>query len=97
MIFLYWLKNKIIAKEMDEIKAADYLLNLRNTNELFYSSSFETISAFGHHAALPHYRVDKKSNLSFKNNSIYLVDSGAQYKDGTTDITRVLAVGNPTT
>ena len=94
--FLYWLKNEIDIKNTDEIKAADYLLNLRKTNELFYSPSFDTISAFGHHAALPHYRVDKKSNLSFKNNSIYLVDSGAQYKDGTTDITRTIIIGEAT-
>ena len=94
--FLYWLKKDIDIANTDEIKAADYLLNLRNTNELFYSPSFETISAFGHHAALPHYRVNKKSNLSFKNNSIYLIDSGAQYKDGTTDITRTIIIGKPT-
>ena len=51
---------------MDEIKASQYLLALRKKNELFYSPSFETISAFGKHAALPHYRVSKKSNLRFK-------------------------------
>ena len=94
--FLYWLKNDLDIENTDEIKAADYLLNLRNTNKLFYSLSFDTISAFGYHAALPHYRVDKKSNLSFKNNSIYLVDSGAQYKDGTTDITRTIIIGKAT-
>ena len=94
--FLYWLKNDIDIENTDEIKAADYLLNLRNANDLFYSPSFDTISAFGHHAALPHYRVDKESNLSFKNNSIYLVDSGAQYKDGTTDITRTVIIGEAT-
>ena len=85
--FLYWLKNVIVLRDIDEIKAANYLFNLRKTNYLFYSSSFDTISAFGHHAALPHYRVTKKSSLRFAKNSIYLVDSGAQYLDGTTDIT----------
>ena len=94
--FLYWLKNIIILKDVDEIKAANYLLDLRKKNYLFYSASFETISAFGHHAALPHYRVSDNSNLSFINNSIYLVDSGAQYMDGTTDITRTVILGNPT-
>ena len=94
--FLYWLKNKMKINEMNELKAAEYLLNLRIKNDLYHSPSFETISAFGFHAALPHYRVDYKSNLSFKNNSIYLVDSGAQYKDGTTDITRTIIIGTPT-
>ena len=70
--FFIGLKLKYKLKRLDEIKAADYLLNLRKDNELFYSPSFDTISAFGHHSALPHYRVNKKSNSSFKNNSIYL-------------------------
>ena len=80
---------------MDEIKASQYLLALRKKNELFYSPSFETISAFGKHAALPHYRVSKKSNLRFKKNQIYLFDSGGQYFDGTTDITRTVIIGKP--
>ena len=58
--------------------------------------SFETISAVNQHAALPHYRVSQKSNLKFYENSIYLVDSGAQYLDGTTDITRTVILGTPT-
>ena len=94
--YLYWLKNKIIMRETNEIKAADYLLNLRKENDLFYCLSFDTISAFGYHAALPHYKATGESNLSFFNNAIYLVDSGAQYKDGTTDITRTIIIGNPT-
>jgi len=93
--FLYWLKNKIDIGKMDEIKASQYLLALRKKNELFYSPSFETISAFGKHAALPHYRVSKKSNLRFKKNQIYLFDSGGQYFDGTTDITRTVIIGKP--
>ena len=93
--FLYWLKNKIDIDKMDEIKASQYLLALRKKNELFYSPSFETISAFGKHAALPHYRVSKKSNLRFKKNQIYLFDSGGQYFDGTTDITRTVIIGKP--
>jgi Xaa-Pro aminopeptidase len=82
--------------ETNEINAADYLLNLRKENELFYSPSFDTISAFGPHAALPHYRVSPETNLSFENNSIYLVDSGVQYRDGTTDITRTVVFGKAT-
>ena len=93
--FLFWLKKNIKIQDMDEIKAADYLFNLRKNNNLFYSLSFDTISAIGRHASLPHYRVNKKSNLSFTKNSIYLVDSGAQYRDGTTDITRTIILGKP--
>ena len=94
--FLYWLKNIVDIKKIDEIKAADYLLNLRKKNDLFYSLSFDTVSAFGPNAALPHYRAKNDTNLSFTKNSIYLIDSGAQYKDGTTDITRTIILGKPT-
>ncbi len=94
--FLYWLKNKIIIREISEKKAAEYLFNLRKNNYLFYSLSFDTISAFGSNAALPHYKVTDESNLSFTSDSIYLVDSGAQYRDGTTDITRTIIIGKPT-
>ena len=94
--FLYWLKNEININKTDEIKAADYLYDLRKKNDLFYSLSFDTISAIDEHAALPHYRVTHETNLSFRDNGIYLVDSGAQYLDGTTDITRTIIIGKPT-
>ena len=94
--FLYWLKNEMNINKTDEIKAADYLYDLRQNNDLFYSLSFDTISAIDEHAALPHYRVTHETNLSFRDNSIYLVDSGAQYLDGTTDITRTIILGEPT-
>ena len=54
--FLYWLKNKMEINKTDEIKAAQKLYSLRKNNDLFYSPSFETISAVDEHAALPHYR-----------------------------------------
>jgi Xaa-Pro aminopeptidase len=93
--FLYWLKKKIVIKDMNEIKAADYLFKLRKKNDLFYSLSFDTISAFSSNAAMPHYSVTKETNMTFHDNSIYLVDSGAQYRDGTTDITRTIILGKP--
>ena len=58
--------------------------------------SFETISAFDKNSALPHYKVSEESNLAFKKDSIYLIDSGAQYLDGTSDITRTIILGTPT-
>ena len=94
--FLYWLKNEMNINKTDEIKAADYLYDLRKKNDLFYSLSFDTISAIDEHAALPHYRVTHETNLSFRDNSVYLVDSGAQYLDGTTDITRTIIIGKST-
>ena len=95
--YIYWLKNKIDLKATSELSASKYLRDLRVKNNLFHSLSFDTISAFGKNAALPHYRVDEISNTYFKKNNIYLVDSGAQYFDGTTDITRTIIIGEATT
>ena len=94
--FIYWLKNEMDINSTNEISASNYLKRLRVNNELFHSLSFDTISAFGKNAALPHYRVNKLSNTRFATNNIYLVDSGAQYYDGTTDITRTIILGHPT-
>ena len=91
--FLFWLKKIMKTKDTNELIASEYLLGLRKKNKLFYSLSFETISAIGKNAALPHYRVSTSSNSNFLNNKIYLVDSGAQYLDGTTDITRTIIIG----
>ncbi len=93
--FIYWLKNEVDINSTTEMSASKYLKSLRVTNELFHSLSFDTISAFGKNAALPHYRVDEVSNAKFKLDNIYLVDSGAQYYDGTTDITRTIILGKP--
>ena len=71
------------------------LLSFRKSNKLFHSVSFESISAIGKNAALPHYRADKNNPVSLNNNSIYLSDSGGQYYDGTTDITRTIILGIP--
>ncbi len=94
--FIYWLKNEMDINSTSELSASNYLKKLRSENELFHSLSFDTISAFGKNAALPHYRVSEISNRSFKKNNIYLVDSGAQYYDGTTDITRTIILGKAT-
>ncbi|PPR54366.1 MAG: Aminopeptidase [Alphaproteobacteria bacterium MarineAlpha5_Bin6] len=93
--FLFWLKNNKKITKHDEISASKYLYDLRKKNRLFFSLSFETISAIDRNAALPHYKITSKSKLSFKKNAIYLIDSGAQYFDGTTDITRTIVIGEP--
>ncbi len=94
--YIYWLKNIMDPKSNDEISVANHLENLRRKNELFHSLSFDTISAIDKNAALPHYRVTQEGKLSFSDNNIYLVDSGGQYFDGTTDITRTIILGEAT-
>ena len=69
----------------------------RARDPLFRGPSFETISAHGPNAALPHYRVSEASNRPLLPGTLYLVDSGGQYLDGTTDITRTVALGHPST
>ena len=91
--YIYWLKNKMDINNNNEISVAKHLKSLRYENKLFHSLSFDTISAIGKNAALPHYRVSEDSNTNFSSNKIYLVDSGAQYYDGTTDITRTIIIG----
>ena len=93
--FLYWLKNHHSVEEENEISVANKLLSFRKSNEFFHSVSFDSISAIGKNAALPHYRANKNNPVSLKNNSIYLSDSGGQYYDGTTDITRTIILGKP--
>ena len=95
--YIYWLKNIMDPKSNDEISVAHHLENLRRKNELFHSLSFDTISAIDKNAALPHYRVTEEGKSSFSDNNIYLVDSGGQYFDGTTDITRTIILGEATT
>jgi Xaa-Pro aminopeptidase len=94
--FLHWLSIEAPKGGLDEISAADKLEEFRRKGGDLRDLSFDTISAAGPHAAIPHYRVDEQSNLPIELNSLYLVDSGAQYPDGTTDITRTIAVGEPT-
>jgi Xaa-Pro aminopeptidase len=78
---------------VDELSAAARLQSFREDTGALKDLSFDTISGAGAHAAIPHYRVDEESNLRIDPGSIYLVDSGGQYVDGTTDITRTVWVG----
>lgn len=92
--FLYWLENNGLGKTEMEIVAE--LHNFRQKQEHYFSESFETIAAFGSNGAIVHYQPSTKSNKALQNGSLLLLDSGAQYYDGTTDITRTLAIGEPT-
>ena len=94
--FLRWMNDTAPAGKLDEISAAQKLETLRTQTGELRDLSFDTISGAGPHAAIPHYRVSETSNLPVEKDRIYLVDSGAQYVDGTTDITRTIIVGTPT-
>ena len=94
--FLRWAEAELPKGGQDELSAAAKLLEFRQATGVFKDSSFETISATGPHGALPHYKVDEASNLPIETGQLYLVDSGGQYTDGTTDVTRVIPVGTPT-
>ncbi|MEO1161388.1 MAG: M24B family metallopeptidase, partial [Pseudomonadota bacterium] len=94
--FLRWLDDNAPAGKLDEITAARKLETLRAQTGELRDLSFDTISGAGPHAAIPHYRVSETSNLPIEKDRIYLVDSGAQYVDGTTDITRTIIAGTPT-
>lgn len=93
--FLCWLETAA-AKGIDEITAARKLESFRQETGKLQDISFETISGSGPNGAIVHYRVDEDSNRGMTQNSLFLVDSGGQYRDGTTDITRTVAIGEPT-
>lgn len=91
--FMYWLKTNINRMEISEISASDYLEACRKEQEGFLDLSFDTISAYQDHAAMMHYSADAESNAVLKPEGMLLVDSGGQYFQGTTDITRTMALG----
>ncbi len=93
--FLCWLDLKSGTDELKEIKVAKRLEQYRNETGHLRDISFDTISAYGPNGAQPHYRVSRETNLPLSGGSLYLIDSGGQYPDGTTDITRVIAIGTP--
>ena len=94
--FIYWIKNSVTKKETTELDAINYLDNLRKKNKNFVSLSFPTIAGTGPNGAIVHYRASKKSNRKIKKTDLFLVDSGAQYLDGTTDVTRTIAFNKVT-
>jgi len=93
--FLHWLDTEAQSGTCTEIDAALKLLDFRTVDTSMKDMSFETISGAGPNGALPHYRVSSASNRRLERGSLYLVDSGGQYPDGTTDITRTVAIGTP--
>lgn len=94
--FLHWLSQEAPKGTVTEIAAAERLLAFRRTNERFQGLSFETISGAGPNGAIVHYRVSEATDRRLEPGSLFLLDSGAQYRDGTTDVTRTIAIGAPT-
>jgi Xaa-Pro aminopeptidase len=91
--FLHWLSVAAPAGNQTEISAGEALLGFRRQVDGFRGESFPAISGAGEHGAIIHYRVTDESNRPIKPNEVYLIDSGAQYPDGTTDITRTVWTG----
>jgi Xaa-Pro aminopeptidase len=94
--FLHWVERECPRGGQTELSAAAQLLAFREATGLLKDTSFSTISATGAHGASPHYHVTEKSNAAIEPGQLFLIDSGGQYQDGTTDITRVMPIGTPT-
>ena len=94
--FLAWLAREAPGGGVDELAAADRLERNRRDSNLLRDLSFDTISGAGPNGAIVHYRVTPETNRKLEPGTLYLVDSGGQYPDGTTDVTRTVAIGAPT-
>jgi Xaa-Pro aminopeptidase len=92
--FLAWFEEQAPTGRLTEIDAVEVLEDFRRETNALAEISFPSISGAGPNAALPHYRVSRSSNRQI-GDGIFLIDSGGQYQDGTTDITRTIAVGTP--
>jgi Xaa-Pro aminopeptidase len=94
--FLHWLSVETPKGGLDELGAAAKLQQFRQQCGDLRDTSFDTISGAGPNGAIVHYRVTEETNRRLEPDSLYLVDSGGQYPDGTTDVTRTVVVGTPT-
>ena len=91
--FLYWLKPAVEAGDQTEITVSDKLESLRAEQPLYRDISFDTIAGYQAHGAIVHYEATPETDIPLKPEGFLLLDSGAQYLDGTTDITRTIALG----
>ena len=90
---MYWLKTNVGKMPMDELSVDEKLLSLRKEQEGFIEPSFDTICAYRANAAMMHYKATKESHAQLEPRDLLLIDSGGQYMEGTTDITRTFALG----
>lgn len=91
--FMYWLKNNVGKIDISEISATKKLEEFRHEQDLFIEPSFDTIAGYREHAAMMHYSATPQTDYKLEPRDLFLVDSGGQYYDGTTDITRTFALG----
>ena len=94
--FFHWLHNNLGKTEITEMDASNQLLLFRKGMEDFIEPSFETIAAYGPNAAMMHYSATEDNNAALGKEGLFLLDSGGQYLNGTTDITRTIALGDVT-
>lgn len=94
--FIYWIKQAVKTGKIDEADVADKLDNFRAEQDGFIEPSFKTITAYGKNAAVVHYTARKETAAILEPRSMILVDSGGHYMDGTTDVTRTIALGDVT-
>ena len=94
--FLRWLGEAVEERGQTELSVAAHLQALRGEGEKYVGGSFNTISGFGPHGAIVHYAASEESDVPLGLGNLLLIDSGGQYEDGTTDITRTVALGVPT-
>lgn len=94
--FLIWLEEEVPKGEVTEVTIAEKLIEFRSQQDMFVGESFSTIAGYAANGAIIHYRAEPERCLTIKPEGLLLIDSGAQYRDGTTDITRTLAVGELT-
>ncbi len=95
--FFKWLEENIGVIEISELSAAKKLESFRAEQPQFIGNSFDAISGYKGHGAIIHYRVTPETDAKMEVDGVYLLDSGGQYLDGTTDITRTVTLGNPIT
>lgn len=91
--FLYWLENSVVKENINEVTIDKKLTELRSQQQHFRGISFDTIAGYQEHGAIVHYEATEESALTLKPEGLLLLDSGAQYTDGTTDITRTIPLG----
>jgi len=94
--FLHWIDQEAPKGEVDELIASDKLEALRRESPELRDLSFDSISGAGPNGAIVHYKSSEKTNRKLEKGTLYLIDSGGQYVDGTTDITRTVPIGEPT-
>ena len=94
--FLFWLDREAPGGQLTEIDTVEALETFRRETDALKEVSFPTIAGSGPNGAIVHYRVTRKTNRRISPGELLLIDSGAQYQDGTTDVTRTIAIGEPT-